>query len=247
MMTINLNVPKGWHELTQKQLRYLLFLLSEAYTATAIKTLCLFRWTSLRVLNYADDGILLQLNKTQFFINALQIAEAVSSLSWMDGLPKIPVRIESIGKHHALKADFQGVPFETFIVCENLYQGFLHTKNEDLLRQMAAHLYGSHRVRPNKAERVGVFYWFASLKDYLARSFPNFLQPAGRSTDSNLLGGTPNIGRRLQESMNAQIRALTKGDITKESTVLKMDTWRALTELDALAREYDEFNRKYKH
>jgi hypothetical protein len=94
---------------------------------------------------------------------------------------------------------------------------------------------------------VGIFYWFASLKDYLARSFPNFLQPAGRSTDSNLLGGTPNIGRRLQESMNAQIRALTKGDITKESTVLKMDTWRALTELDALAREYDEFNRKYKH
>jgi hypothetical protein len=47
--------------------------------------------------------------------------------------------------------------------------------------------------------------------------------------------------------MKAQIRALTKGDITKESTVLKMDTWRALTELDALAREYDEFNRKYKH
>lgn len=37
MMTINLNVPKGWHELTQKQLRYLLFLLSEEYTATAMR------------------------------------------------------------------------------------------------------------------------------------------------------------------------------------------------------------------
>ena len=162
MMTINLNVPKGWHELTQKQLRYLLFLLSEEYTATAIKKLCLFRWTNLRVLNYADDGILLQLNKTQFFINALQIAEAVSSLSWTDELPKIPVRIESIGRCHALKADFQGVPFETFIVCENLYQGFLHTKNEDLLRQMAAHLYGSLRVRPNKAERAA-----SSIGDFL--------------------------------------------------------------------------------
>lgn len=128
MMTINLNVPKGWYELTQKQLRYLLFLLSEEYTATAIKMLCLFRWTSLRVLNYADDGILLQLNKTQFLINALQIAEAVSSLSWIDGLPKIPVRIESIGRCHALKADFQGVPFETFIVCEKPLSRFLAHK-----------------------------------------------------------------------------------------------------------------------
>ena len=45
--------------------------------------------------------------------------------------------------------------------------------------------------------------------------------------------------------MNAQIRALTKGDITKERDILNMDTWRALTELDALAREYEEINRKY--
>lgn len=45
--------------------------------------------------------------------------------------------------------------------------------------------------------------------------------------------------------MNAQIRALTKGDITKEKEVLHLDTWRALTELDALAKEAEEFNRKY--
>ena len=33
------------------------------------------------------------------------------------------------------------------------------------------------------------------------------------------------------------IRALTGGDITKEESILKTDTWRALTELDALAKE----------
>ena len=49
----------------------------------------------------------------------------------------------------------------------------------------------------------------------------------------------------LNESVNAQIRALTKGDVTKEKDVLALDTWRALTELDALAKEYEEFNRKY--
>ena len=45
--------------------------------------------------------------------------------------------------------------------------------------------------------------------------------------------------------MNAQIRALTKGDVTKEAQILALDAMRALTELDALAREYEELNRKY--
>ena len=46
MLTINITVPRGWHELTQRQLRYLFFLISEGYSSTAIKTLCLFRWFS---------------------------------------------------------------------------------------------------------------------------------------------------------------------------------------------------------
>ena len=44
--------------------------------------------------------------------------------------------------------------------------------------------------------------------------------------------------------MNAQIRALTKGDVTKEQQVLALDTLRALTELDAQAREYEELKKK---
>ena len=45
--------------------------------------------------------------------------------------------------------------------------------------------------------------------------------------------------------MNAQIRALTGGDITKEKEVMSMDCWRALTELNEKAREQQEFNQKY--
>lgn len=118
-------------------------------------------------------------------------------------MPQMPVRLERIGRHKALRADLQEVPFGTFIVCENLYQGFLHTQNEELLRQMATHLYGSRRIRLDKAERISIFYWFTGLKNLLERTFPHFLQPVG--TDSNMLGGTPDIGRQQQESMNAQI------------------------------------------
>ena len=46
--------------------------------------------------------------------------------------------------------------------------------------------------------------------------------------------------------MDTQIRALTKGDITKEREVLQMDVHRALTELDAQAKEYEELKRETK-
>lgn len=244
MQTINITLPQGWHELTQKQLKYLLYLIAEEYTATEIKTLCLFRWGGMSVVSRKRGQFYLRKGKTEFFVTPLQIAEAITTLAWMDELPLIPIRIERIRWYKAVSANFQGVPFGTFIACENLYQGFLHTQNEDLLRQMATHLYGGRRIRLRKAERTSIFYWFASLKNLLSRSFPHFLQSATEDSSANMIG-SPNIGRRLHESMNAQIRALTKGDITKEKEILSLDTWRALTELDAQAREYEEMKKMY--
>ncbi|MBO4871170.1 MAG: hypothetical protein J5565_04215 [Muribaculaceae bacterium] len=50
-----------------------------------------------------------------------------------DNVPTLPVRLAKIGSHRAIDAQFQGVPFETFIVCDDLYQGSLATKQDSLL------------------------------------------------------------------------------------------------------------------
>ena len=102
------------------------------------------------------------------------------------------------------------------------------------------------QLRLTQCERIATFYWFASLKQYFAKTFNHFFQQTD-STDGNLLGSAKSIGEQVTEAMNAQIRALTKGDITKEKEVLAMDCWRALTELNAQAKEYEELNRKYPH
>ena len=52
--------------------------------------------------------------------------------------------------------------------------------------------------------------------------------------------------QQLQQNMNTQIRALTGGDITKEKEVLEMDCWRALTELEAKAIDYEELQKTTK-
>ena len=246
-ISIDLKLPKKWEDLTDKQLRYVFALLAQGFTATEVKTYCLHRWAGLKVLHrygnlwaYKHDGL-------QFILAAEQVERATHALDWLDSVPTLPVRLAKIGSHHAIDAQFQGVPFEAFIVCDNLYQGYLATKSDVLLEQMASHLYTPGNVRLQDAERISIFYWFASLKTFFAKVFKHFFQPIDNASDAdgNMFEQEQSQFESLQNAVNAQIRALTKGDITKEQQVLSLDTWRALTELDAQAREYEEMNRKY--
>ena len=71
--------------------------------------------------------------------------------------------------------------------------------------------------------------------------FPSFFKSVSGSDDAV----TSITYDDMRRNIDAQIRALTKGDITKEHEILSLDAIRALTELDAQAREYDELQRRY--
>jgi hypothetical protein len=243
--TINLTVPTGWDKLADNQLRYVFGLMAQGFPSPQVKTYCLFRWTGMQVMHKYGRGWWCKFADNEFVIMAEQINAAIAALDWIDRLPPMPVRISRIGKYRALPADFQEVPFETFIICDNLYQGYLSAKDDQLLDDLARVLYQSAKVRPDAAERIGVFYWFASLKEMFARQFKHFFQPLSAQSDGNMFNQGRSQYEIIYHAVNAQIRALTKGDVTKEKEVLAIDTWRALTELDALAKEYEEFNRKY--
>ena len=58
MKTINLIVPRGWHELDDKQLRYLFGLLADDYSSAEIRTLCLLGWSGLKVLYRQDNDFM---------------------------------------------------------------------------------------------------------------------------------------------------------------------------------------------
>lgn len=244
MQTISINfiVPGSWEEMSDKQLRYVYQLLADEFATDEIKTLCLLRWSATKVIGKQDSGAyLLRKGKILFEVTPLTLAEILPALDWLGSLPTSPVRLSKINRQHALPADFSEVPFETFIICDNLYQGYLQTQDDALLDELGATLYGKS-IDFKPYERISIFYWFASLKDSLSRKYSDFFQPiADAATGGNLLGSaSPSV----EDAMNAQIRALTKGDVTKEAEVLALDTHRALTELNAQAREYKELNAK---
>lgn len=244
MLSFNFIMPQSWLELSDKQLRYVYQLLAGNHDIDEIKTLCLLRWSGTKVLGRIDgDAYLLKNGKAIFAVTPLAFAELLQLLDWLGSIPNAPVRLSKINRRRPLPADFSGVPFETFIICDNLYQGYLHTQNDALIDKLGSTLYSRRSMTFKPEERISIFYWFAALKDYFSHKFPDFFQPISAASDGNLLGSaSPSV----EDAMNAQIRALTKGDVTKESVVLALDTHRALTELNAQAREYKELNAKMK-
>jgi hypothetical protein len=236
MKTISINfiMPESWADLSDKRLRYVYQLLANDFDTDEVKTLCLLYWSGTKVIGKQPDGAyLLKKGDVTFEVTASMIAELISKLDWLSSVPSQPIRISVINRHHAIAADFQGVPFETYIIVDNLYQGYLATKSDSLLDDIAVQLYGA-KISLKPYEKISIFYWMASLKAFLANRYPDFFQV---TSDENLLGTS---ATQIEEAMNAQIRALTKGDVTKEAEILALDTWRALTELNAQAREYKE-------
>lgn len=238
MNILNLTMPRCWQDLTPKQLRYVYYLIAQGYSPDELKTYCLCRWGGIEIIGPEGDGFSAKVNFNLVHITSLQIAGAIRHLDWLDQLPVTPVRLATIGGHTAVAYDLSGVSFENFIVLENLYQGYLHTKDTGLLEQMAAILYSADDITLNEEERISVFYWFAAVKQLFGRKYKHFFVPANAAASGDLQ-------QQLEDGINAQIRALTKGDITKEDIVLGTDCHRALVELDALAREYEELKSQH--
>ena len=245
MEAFSLSLPQSWSELSDQQLLFFFRQVARDLPLEEVLTICLCKWAHLSVL--CRDGahrVLVRQceTKREVWLADWQLVFAMQTLKFLGQFAPMPVRIARLQGAVAQPADLQGVAFSDYLALENLYQGFLHTQSYDCLSDMAHLLYPklSDKAVLSQAELLSVFYWFASVKLYFTKLFPNFFSAVPEG-NGNLLG-TPStaIGETLRQAMNAQIRALTAGDITKEDRVLQMDCWRALTELDAKAKEAEE-------
>lgn len=238
MSTLNLTLPTCWQELSDEQLRFVFTLLAGDYSLSQLKAVCLIKWADISIIRREGRIFIIKHKKQLFPVSALQITEASASLNFLGDIPKYPIRIAQINGHTAIRADLQELPFGDYISLDNLYQGYLQTQKPEILQEMAKVLYGADHIKLTRAEELSIFYWFAGAKQMFALMFTHFFKSASTGDEYH----APSF-QQLQDSMNAQIRALTNGDITKEKAVLEMDTWRALTELNAKAKDYEDIKK----
>lgn len=242
---VRIDVPKAWDELSQAQLKFAFTLIAAGASVSQLQTFCLMQWAGLKLVCHYGNGYIIKHEGKKFYLDLETYAAAVGRMKYLTELPASPVRLERIGRHTACDALMNEVAFQIYLFCENMYQGYLISKDESTLQEMGRVLYSCPKRTLKPYERMNVFYWWTALKQRLAAEFPNFFVQDKDPEQNDLMGKTRDIGRELKDSMNAQIRGLTKGDVTKEKEILAMDTWRALTELDAMAKEYQEMKDKY--
>lgn len=256
--TLNLQIPTAWNSLSQEQLYYTYTLLSSnEFPLDEVKVYCFLRFSGLKQVrghSASDHGsrsfvVLKDGSKYQtgrYILRYRQISEHLDKLNFLGEIPQYPIRLEFIKykKRDYIPRDarFADVPFQDYLQIDNLYVGYLHTRNSELLDRITAILYQIPDYEPSEAvDKVYSFntlMWIAGFKNYCLREFPDLFTGDVSSISSG------DLQRELTDSMNAQILALTGGDLTKERQVLESDTIRALTNLNAIARQAKKLNEK---
>ena len=240
---LNVQMPRGWHELSSTELR-LVYQYMSVYDSEVAPTAIFCRLANAKIIREMEDNsFLLSFAITpkvnvQTIVTARQMSYYLNHLSWLMQPGDIPVRLPKLGNQKAVDAKMHGVSFGDYLRLETLYQAYLQTEAPEVLLRMANILYrGKYELKAlDEVSQLNVFNWVAQLKGMFAKEFKHFFKASDGSVDSP----------EMTDIMNAQIRALTGGDVTREEQILAIDCWRALTELDAKAREAEELNKELK-
>lgn len=246
---MSFTVPTAWDELTQEQLRDVLSLLwicgDYPGWENRVKVAAFLRFTGLEVVRKTDQGWLCRERRTRkvFLLDPDLLPALMKTVEWVCHTETINVRIERVDVYTPVDFELQEMMFGEYLEAEGFFQSYLQGRKEQSLVGLARRLY---RIPedcdvPELKEEVllGAFLWFSAAKQILGREFPHFLKPAAGAPE-------PVTRESLIGSMRAQMRLLTKGDVTKEHDIRNnVDTWTAMAELDALAQEAEEIERKY--
>lgn len=250
--TLDFKFPKCWQELDQRQLKAVLVFLSAYDKTTALLRITLY--FANMVIEKAEGGyakccVHTSEGAMHCTLSSEDITVLTEAMQWVMEPGIHPVLLDELDGRKAIDKFLHGVPFETYLMLDNLYQGYLMSKNPAAVIDIANLVY-SHNVGGKewpddgakarieslqKYELFAIIQWYTQLKAHFSKHFSNFFK--------RTQGGS---SQSVVEAMNAQIRALTGGDVTKEKEILAIDTWRALTELDAKAREAEEFKQAMK-
>lgn len=231
------SVPIAWHELTEPQLLYILRLLAEGVPPDSVEVYAFLRFAGLGVVRAEGDTLIVRKGGRLFPLSRRDVVLGAMALDFIHEPPPVPQRPARWLGVAAVDAELHGVPFGEYLQIENYMQRYLQQPEDGLLYAMARLLYPElTREAQPKVFRYLIIHWLTGLKMLFARLYPDLYRPAPAED------GMPD----LREVMLAQIRALTAGDVTKEHGVLNVDTWTALAELNAKAREARELERIYK-
>ncbi|MGN0087160.1 MAG: hypothetical protein ACI353_06560 [Alloprevotella sp.] len=241
----DIRLPRSWQELTSQQLHHTLQLLADDHLdADSRQLLLLLHLAEIHIIHRHTDTLIATIGRQGAFrIPVSQLTAAMLQLDFIREPPRHPQRPDQWEGTPAVDPELHGIPFGEYLQLDNHYRQYiLQPQEEQHLQAIAAILYPTlpascaTPAHPDyRTLRYLLLHWMTGLKTHLARIFPH-LYTEHHTTAEERPSDTW-TAETMREAMLAQIRALTGGDVTKEHDVLNVDTWTALAELDAKARE----------
>lgn len=255
----NFKAPSSWAELSEEQLRYVLSVMSIHHDHIVIKCYLLARFCGLTVHKYTRTGWKCsvkcdendengdskngKVRERVLYISAAEILSLLKNFDFIDKFTDFrPLQRASDVLLTAVDSMLHDVSFYDYLNIEKNYQLFMLNQEDKFLQKMAHLMYRTADGSADETahfepyELLGVFMWFSNVKEYFAANFTHFFKPAREGGELRRVDILP--------AMQAQIRALTDGDVTKQQAVYNTDCWAALTELDNKAREAEEFKER---
>ena len=112
----DLSLPKSWADLSDPQLLFFFRQLATDKPMAEIQTLCMCQWANVLVRCRLYGSVyLVQHGKQQATLTLHQFVCAITALDFLKSFSPYPIRIRTFGKARAIAADFQSVPFSSFI------------------------------------------------------------------------------------------------------------------------------------
>lgn len=251
---INLYGPTSWKELSPGQLKYAAWLLSQAdMTAEEIWAYAFVRFTNIHVVKVYDGETKFRHKWKMFLLSEQECFSFAKEFSFLtEGVEEI-APLKKLARLKASDARLRGCTFAQYIACENYYQAYLFTKKEEYLNMLCASFYIKKQFDDSSTEKMAkrfaklsfhirytVFIWFTGFKKVLKNNFKNYFVEIESGEDNQRT--PPNMRKQIEQMM----RALSAGDVTKVKDIWQVETWTALSELDAKALEYKTMKSKMK-
>lgn len=232
---IEVSVPTSWQELTDKQLLFVYRLLGEDIPAERMMLYAFLRFAGLHIIRKEREGVyIIRRGHSLYAVSESDLISGAMQLDYIGQPSTFPLRVEAFNGHPAVNPDLREFPFGHYLQVENYYQAFLQDNNLQCLQEIAALLYPGFKGIPDKTLQYNLLAWLYGVKHLFASEFPDLFRPAARNKDGE------NDWLDMKAITEAEIRALNGGDITKTEAVLAADTWGALAELNAKAKEAAE-------
>ena len=256
MRTLNLTVPKSFMELTAAQLEYVAGLFLDPGNKVQMLVRAVIYLSGLKVIQKDAEGA----GKSRLYwvekkgvkptlISGHDLVGAANHVKWILDLEQVKP-LSRIKKCKPVHHRFYNATLDQYLMVENYFEAYKTTKKEKFLDCLIATLYQApwQKYRSSKIEKRSsrfaklplqkketVILWVLSLRQYFRESYPDLFSTQSGSSLS------------MREMVQVILRGLNKGDITKNAALLMKPAHDALAELNAIASEAHEIEKRVKN